>query len=152
MCGPENVVVIALGSRFRGDDGVGSFVAGRLDGCTIVEGRDDAMAIVSAWEGAALAVVVDAAVSGASPGTIHLLDVDEKPLPTDLARCSSHGLGLAEAVELGKVLGRLPARLVIYAVEAKTFEPGAALSREATAAARKIVRNVEAEIASLSNT
>lgn len=152
MTGLKEVVVIALGSRFRGDDGVGPTVAerlnGRLAGCTIVEGRDDAMAIVSAWEGAALAVVVDAAVSGASPGTIHRSEVNAEPLPRDLARCSSHGLGLAEAVELGKVLGKLPGRLVIYAVEAKTFEPGAALSAEVTAAIGEVVLSVKAEVAS----
>ena len=150
--GPGKVVVIALGSRFRGDDGVGLSVAerlsGRLAGYTIVEGRNDAMAIVCAWENAALAVVVDAAVSGAAPGTIHRLEVDAGPLPRDIARCSSHGLGLAEAVELGKVLGRLPGRLVVYAVEAKTFEPGAALSAEVTAASEEVVLNVEAEVAS----
>ena len=155
MAGPETVVVIALGARFRGDDGVGPFVAdqltGRLDGCTIVEGRDDAMAIVSAWEDAALAVVVDAAVSGVLPGAIHRLEVDTQPLPRELARCSSHGLGLAEAVELGKVLGRLPGRLVVYAVEAKTLEPRAGLSPEVAAAAGEVARHVEAEIASIAS-
>ena len=152
MSGPEKIVVIALGNRFRGDDGIGPFVADRLNGrlhaCTIVEGCDDAMALVSAWESAALAVVIDAAVSGAAPGTIRRLEAGAQPLPRDLARCSSHGLGLAEAVELGKALGRLPARLVIFAVEAGTLEPGAALSPEVTVAVNEVVRNVEAEIAS----
>ncbi len=152
MSGAKNIVVIALGNRFRGDDGIGPFVAdrlnGRLDDCTIVEGCDDAMALVSAWESAALAVVIDAAVSGAIPGTIRRLEAGAQPLPRDLARCSSHGLGLAEAVELGKALGRLPARLVIFAVEAGTLEAGAALSPEVTVAADEVVRQVEAEIAS----
>jgi hydrogenase maturation protease len=155
MSGSEKIVVIALGNRFRGDDGVGPLVAdrlrGHLDGCTIVEGRDDVMALVSAWENTALAVVIDAAVSGAAPGTIRRLEAGAQPLPRDLARCSSHGLGLAEAVELGRALGRLPDRLVIYAVEAATLEPGAALSREVTSAADELVRNVEAEIASFAS-
>ena len=152
MTGPEKVVVIALGSRLRGDDGVGPTVAdglqGRLDGCAIVEGREDALAIVTTWEGAELAVVIDAAAPETLPGTIHRLEVDAGPLPKDLARCSSHGLGLAEAIELGKVLGRLPAKLVIYAIEAGTFELGAGLSPEVTVAAEEVVRDVEAEIAS----
>jgi len=163
MSGAEKNVVIALGNRFRGDDGIGPLVAeqlkknavdrlnGRLDGCSIVEGCDDAMALVSAWENASLAVIVDAAVSGASPGTVRRLEAGAQPLPRDLARCSSHGLGLAEAVELGKALGRLPGRLVIYAVEAATLEQGAAMSPEVTAAADEVVRNVEAEFASVLN-
>lgn len=155
MTNSKEVVVIALGNRFRGDDGVGPTVADRLRyqhfGCTIFEGSDDAMAIVNAWEGAALTVVIDAATSEAAPGTIHRLEVDAKPLSRDMTRCSSHGLGLAEAVELGKVLGRLPTRLVIYAVEAKTFDPGVALSAEVTMAAVEVVRYIEADIASFAN-
>jgi hydrogenase maturation protease len=166
MSSAGKVVVIALGNRFRGDDGIGPIVAerlkqnaerlkkntadrsgGRIDGCTIVEGKDDAMALVSAWENAALAVVIDAAVSGASPGTIRRLEAGAQPLSKDVARCSSHGLGLAEAVELGKALGRLPGRLVIFAVEANTFEQGAAMSPEVAAAADSVVRDVEAEVA-----
>ncbi len=164
ISGADAVVVIALGNRFRGDDGIGPLVAQRLKqhlakrpdertaGCTIVEGKDDAMALVSAWENAALAIVIDAAVSGASPGTIRRLDAGAHALPKDLARCSSHGLGLAEAVDLGKALGRLPARLVILAVEAATLEQGAPITPQVVAAADELVRDVEAEIASFANT
>ncbi len=153
MPGAGKVVVIALGNRFRGDDGIGPVVAerlkGRIDGCSFVEQQDDAMAIVCEWEGAALAVVIDAAVSGAAPGTIHRSDVESGPLPKDLARCSSHGLGLAEAVELGKVLGRFPDKLVIYAIEGATFELGTGLSREVSMVAEDAARAIETEIASL---
>lgn len=163
MSGPERVVVIALGNRFRGDDGIGPVVAERLKkntarhpggltaGCAIVEGKDDAMALVSAWEGAALAVVIDASVSGALPGTVRRMEAGTQALPKDLARCSSHGLGLAEAVELGKALERLPGRLVIFAVEAATLEQGAAMSPQVMAAADEVARNVEAEVASFVN-
>ena len=164
VSGAAKVVVIALGNRFRGDDGIGPIVAerlknnvadrpgGRVDGCTIVEGKDDAMALVSAWENAALAVVIDAAVSGGAPGTIRRLEAGVQPLSKDVARCSSHGLGLAEAVELGKALGRRPGRLVIFAVEANTFEQGAAMSPQVAAAVEELVQNIEAEIASFGNT
>jgi len=171
VSGADKVVVIALGNRFRGDDGIGPIIAerlkenaerlkksvadrlgGRVGGYTIVEGKDDAMALVSAWENAALAVVIDAAVSGAAPGTIRRLEAGMQPLSKDVARCSSHGLGLAEAVELGKALGRRPGRLVIFAVEANTFEQGAAMSPEVSAVVEELVQTVEAEIASFGNT
>jgi len=163
MPGREKAVVIALGNRFRGDDGIGPLVAERLRKMgthrpgggngeyIIVEGKDDAMALVGAWEDAALAIVVDAAVSGASPGTVHRMEAGAQALPKDLARCSSHGLGLAEAVELGKALGRLPGRLVIFAVEAATLEQGAAISPRVAAAADEVASSVAAEIASFEN-
>jgi hydrogenase maturation protease len=57
-----------------------------------------------------MAIIVDAAEPRAHPGAIHRLDLNTQPVPHDLARCSSHGLGLAEALELGKVLDQLPKR------------------------------------------
>jgi hydrogenase maturation protease len=158
----RKVVVISLGNRFRGDDAIGPFIAERLkedsvdrhDGQaprSIIEGKDDAMALVNAWEDAALAVVIDAAVSGALPGTVRRMETGEQVLPKDLARCSSHGLGLAEAVELGKALGRLPGRLVIFSIEAATLEQGVAMSPQVMAAADEVVRRVEAEIVSFEN-
>ena len=102
VSGAAKVVVIALGNRFRGDDGIGPIVAerlknnvadrpgGRVDGCTIVEGKDDAMALVSAWENAALAVVIDAAVDTAwinenFPDAAALKNKDGIVDPNDLA-------------------------------------------------------------------
>jgi hydrogenase maturation protease len=144
-------IVIALGNRFRGDDGIGPVVADLLGAqggkFTIFAGSMDAAAIMAAWEDAALAVVIDAASPGVNPGNIRRLEIDGKPLPKDLARCSSHGLGLSEAVTLGKLFGRLPGRLVIYAVEAKAFEPGAVLSAEVETVAEEVARLVQGEIA-----
>lgn len=150
------IVVIAIGNRMRGDDAIGPTAADRLredttgvaDGCAIVEGRDDAMALVSAWENTALAIVIDAAVSGAAPGTIRRLEAGDRALPKEWARCSSHGLGLAEAVELGRALGRLPHRLVVFAVEAKSLEAGTPLSHEVAGAVDELARQVRDEIAS----
>ena len=79
------------------------------------------------------------------------MEAGAQALPKDLARCSSHGLGLAEAVELGKALGRLPGRLVIFAVEAATLEQGAAISPRVAAAADEVASSVAAEIASFEN-
>jgi hydrogenase maturation protease len=145
-----DVVVIALGARHRGDDAVGPQVAAALrDGhppCHIVEGCDDTLALLNAWDTAALAIVVDAAVSGAVPGTIHRLDGGTAPQVKDLSRCSSHGLGLAEAMQLGRVLDRLPARLIVFAIEAKSFELGTGLSQEVAATVPVLVHEIAREL------
>jgi len=99
-----------------------------------------------------MVVVLDAAVSGSPPGTIHRIKASDGPIPKDLARCSSHGMGLAEAVELAKTLGRLPQRLIIYAVEAAGFQAGAELSTEVALSAQKVVEMLAQEIAHLQNT
>ena len=150
MSAAEDAVVIALGNRFRGDDGVALWVADRLSGLggrsVVVEGSVDPMTIINAWQGAGLAVVVDAAASGALPGTIRRFEGDARLLPKDVARCSSHGLGLTEAWELGRALGRIPDRLVVYTVEAGTFEPGNVLSADVAQAVESVVERVTAEI------
>jgi hydrogenase maturation protease len=149
--GAAKVVVIALGNRYRGDDGVGPHLAARLGdlpaGCAVLEGVEDSMTMVNAWTGARLAVVLDAAASGAPPGTLRRFEAGESPLPKELARCSSHGLGLCEAMALGRAIGRMPSRLVVYAVEARSFEPGAALSPEVAMQAERVAPRIAAEIA-----
>ena len=146
----EGVVILALGNTFRGDDAVGPEVARRLRrrrlaGVTI-EQPEDALAIIEACGNAALAIVVDAAVSGSPPGTIHRLGLGDRTVPKDLARCSIHGLGLAEALELAGILERLPARFLLYAIEGARFDHGSTLSPEVDAAVDEVVQWVLAEI------
>jgi len=151
-----NLVIIALGNPMRGDDGVGTEIADRLreriPECHWVAGCEDSFALLSAWEGFPMVVVLDAAVSGSPPGTIHRIEASDGPIPKELARCSSHGMGLAEAVELAKTLERLPRRLIIYAVEAAGFQAGAELSAEVKVAAQQVVEKLAKEITHLQNT
>jgi hydrogenase maturation protease len=73
-------------------------------------------------------LVVDGAASGAPPGTIRRFDARSGPLPARLLRTSTHAFGVPDAVELARALGRLPARLEVYAIEGARFTTGAELS------------------------
>lgn len=132
MTGADRLVVVAPGNPLRGDDGLGPAVAEHLrvlfPELPILSGAADALSILAFWEGAAVAYLVDSAVTGADPGHLHRLDLSAQPLPKEMARCSSHGLGLAEALALGRTLGRLPERVTLLAVEAAGFAPGSDLS------------------------
>jgi hydrogenase maturation protease len=97
----------------------------------------DPAALLEAWDGESAAVVVDAMASGAPMGTVRRLDASRMPLPADFHRGSTHGLGLAEAVELGRSLGRLPATLVIYGIEGGAFGEGERLSYPVECAVRE---------------
>lgn len=144
------MVVLGLGNDLRGDDGIGLEISRRLMARDldrlVVEQPEDALAILGAFEGAALVVVVDAAQGGAAPGTIHRLEIAERALTRDLGRCSSHGLGLAEALALGEALGRLPPRLVVYAIEGASFDHGSAFSTAVATVLDEVERRVLAEI------
>jgi hydrogenase maturation protease len=137
-------VVICLGNDLRGDDGAGLEVARLLRPLlpahvALLESDGDPAEIVDAWAGAPLAVVVDAVVSGAPPGTVHHqagLDARAGSRP------SSHALGLADAIALGRALGRLPADLACYGIEAADLTLGRPLSPAVRAAARSVAEAV----------
>ncbi len=74
------------------------------------------------------------------------LDAAAGALPSDLATLSSHGLGLAQAIELARALGTLPRRCLVYAIEGARFTAGApltpAVARTAATVARQILREL----------
>jgi hydrogenase maturation protease len=128
-------MVVGVGNALRGDDGAGPEVARRLRGragaadVAVRELEGEGVGLLDLWEGARAVVVVDTVRSGAAPGTIHRLDVTHRPLPAGLRGSSStHAIGIAEAIELARVLGRLPRRVIVYGVEGRNFRAGAALS------------------------
>lgn len=127
------ILVIGVGNEFRGDDAVGLLAARRLagmalPGVTIMEQSGEGADLMAAWEGADTVYLIDAAQSGAEPGTIHRFDAHEKPLPTAFFSFSSHAFGVAEAIEMSRILGGLPNRVVVYGIEGASFEPGKELS------------------------
>ncbi len=59
---------------------------------------------------------------------------------------SSHGLGLAEAVELARALGQLPRSCVVYAIEGESFAVGAPLSPPVATAVADVAARLRVEI------
>ncbi|KPI19069.1 hydrogenase maturation protease [Actinobacteria bacterium OK074] len=151
------IAVVGVGNEFRHDDGVGWAVVERLreragagppspdTGFATCDG--DPGRLIGLWQGAALAVVVDAAhAHPGTPGRVHRLELDAGQLVLPSAT-SSHGLGLGEAVELAGVLGLLPDRLVVYAVEGADGSFGTGLSPAVADAVEPLVAAVEDELA-----
>jgi len=128
------VILIGVGNAWRGDDGAGLAVARRVRelspaGVEVREVEGDATALVEVWSGAEGVVVVDAAQSGALPGTVRRFDARARPLPARSLRSSTHAFGVSDAVELARALDRLPARLDVYAIEGASFTAGECLSQ-----------------------
>ncbi len=144
-------VVIGVGNPFRGDDGAGREIARRIGAgggptVTVIEEDGDGERLMEAWDGARAVIVIDAMVSGAAPGTIRRFDAAREPLPAAAFPLSTHAFGLVEAVELGRALGNLPASLVVYAIEGKSFDTGAPLSEAVAAAVPDAVARVRREL------
>jgi hydrogenase maturation protease len=72
--------------------------------------------------------------------------VHDEALPVILAETSSHAFGVAHAIEMARVLGCLPAQLIVYAIEGRSFDWGSPLSPEAEAAARAVAERIIASV------
>jgi len=102
--------------------------------------------LLDRWEGAGEVIVVDAVSSGAPPGTIHRLDPLAEPIQTALSQGSTHALGLAEAIELARALGRLPHRLTVYGIEGERFTAGDELSAPVRAAVAELAGELAGQL------
>ena len=138
-------VVIGVGTIHRGDDGVGSEVARavRTRGClaSVHELDGEPLSLMEAWRDADTAIVIDAVApvhdgeAPPMPGRLHRFDASDAPLPAvHRGSNSTHGLGLADAVELARAMGQLPRRLIVLGIEGDTFEPGASVTPAVRAA------------------
>ncbi len=143
--------MIGVGREGRRDDAAG-LRAARLARALlwpsgrVVECEGGTTSLLDAWTGASTVVVVDAMVSGAPPGTVRRLDAGREPLRAVLFRGSTHGLGLAEAVELARSLGQLPPTLVVYGIEGEDFGYGSRLSYSVECAVRDAALRVAEEV------
>jgi hydrogenase maturation protease len=139
--------VLGIGNAARRDDGVGVWIARQLaarlgDGADVRVLGDDGFALLDALASVEAAILIDAVQSGAAPGTVHRFDAAAQALPPTLLRCSTHALGVAEAIELARALGQLPARLAVYGIEGADFGIGDGLSAPVAAAAAALVEEL----------
>ena len=146
--------LIGIGNHFRRDDAAGLEVARRLrlahpPGVILIEQEGEPASLIEAWSTVEESLVVDAISSGSEPGRLHRFDVTHAPLPAEIFSVSTHALGLPEAVELARELGRLP-RLVVYGIEGETFEAGEGLSDPVEKTVEKLVLDLYNELSGAS--
>lgn len=145
-------VVIGIGNPDRRDDGIGPAVAAAVAaecsaGVRVLSCPAEPTAILDAWAGADLAVIVDA-VAGPdrAAGQVRRCTLGDVAPGAGL---SSHDLSLASTYELGRVLERAPARVVVISVAAADFGHGTGLSPAVAAAVPRAAAAVLAELAGL---
>jgi hydrogenase maturation protease len=95
------------------------------------------------WDGADEVIVVDAARSGAPPGTIHRIDPTSQPLPEGVLATSTHSVGVASTIEMARALGRLPDRVTVYGIEVSDLTRGVGLSPAVETAVDLVVAEID---------
>jgi hydrogenase maturation protease len=142
-------LVIGAGNAFRRDDGAGLAAATRLRNrgaghVRVLIRTGDLASLIDDWHDTDAVVIIDATAAGSSPGTIRRYDAHQRPVPAVFSRSSTHSFGVAEAIELSRALGRLPARVVVFGIEGRDFSPGEGLSPEVDAAVDAVVQEIGA--------
>ncbi len=120
-------LVIGVGNRDRGDDGLGPMVIDALADRRPPEatGHETVLAVIEGdlsslplrWTPDHDVVIVDAMVTGRPIGSVVVIDALARSLEPTTGLLSSHGIGLADAIELARLLRRLPTSLTVVAVE-----------------------------------
>jgi hydrogenase maturation protease len=138
-------MIICCGHAWRGDDAAGIEVGLglRAMGLDVTLLERDAFALLDAWVGHDDVILVDAVVSGLAPGTVSVWEIDGEEQFEPARMLSIHSAGVAEAIALASVLGRLPRRLVLYGIEPASTEPLAGISD----AVRKAIEKLKQELA-----
>jgi len=141
------MLIIGCGNRQRGDDGAGIIAVERLRalGLEAQACSGETSELMETWNGAGDVILVDAVVTGAPAGTVQLWD-GQHPMQRSRSSASTHGIGVAEAIELARTLGRLPARLRVYGIEGKNFEMGSDVSPEVERAVTQVVERIAREV------
>lgn len=148
----ERILIIGIGNAYRCDDGAGLAAADELirlglSGAEVIQACGDGTSLIDAWVGRKHVVLIDATSSGAAPGMIHRIETTTQSLPANFSHHSTHSVSLAEAVELARVLNRLPERLTVLGIEGEDFRSGNTLSPAVRSAVNEVVRLICEELA-----
>jgi len=146
MNAPDRLLVIGVGNRDRGDDGVGPVV------CDLVEQLSLPYVDTIVFEGSVLdlplrwsttnrVVIVDAAEPTGEPGRITTTDGLAERLTTP-STVSTHTIDVGAAIEMARVLDRLPVELSIIGIEGAEFGFGAPLSSAVERSAHRVAADI----------
>ena len=135
--------IIGCGNLQRMDDGAGVLVAQRLRELGVpadIQGGG-AFELLAEWEREQHIILIDAVLTGAPAGTVHVWEGNPPCLP-HTKHFSSHGFGLAEAFRLGKILNCLPEHITVYGIEGAQFGVGEQVSPEVLASVQKAAEQI----------
>jgi hydrogenase maturation protease len=145
-----SAIVICIGNALAGDDGAGQAVYEELSLQRLPETTRlkflglGGIDLLEELSGEQQLVVVDAVQLGSPPGTVHELAWDQLPL-RELRPVSGHGIGVREAISIGRKLypEKIPGSISLVGIEGKCFNQlGQGLSVEVDGAIPHAVSTV----------
>jgi len=146
--------VIGCGNILRGDDAVGPVLIRHLhtqgvpDGVRLVDGGTSGMDVAFGMRGAARVVIVDAARTGAEPGTVYRVPAEQLADLPPIDGLHTHNFRWDHALSFSTwLLGpHRPTDITVFLVEAGQFEPGSELSEPVRLGMERVMAMVADEL------
>jgi hydrogenase maturation protease len=145
MTGKSRKIVLGLGNTLNRDEGLGVHALeplkarlGDRQEIEVLDGGVLGLDLLPLVESCSHLLLLDAADTGAPPGTVTVLDKDEIPLFARL-KLSFHQVGFQEVLQFANIRGRLPERLALVGAQPADVSIGFGLSGKVQAALPEIV-------------
>lgn len=149
----NSIIVIGIGNENRSDDGVGIAIADKIKDMNLPNVYVDyecreCSGLIDKWKNADTVILIDAAISRkVPPGFIHRFDLCKDTLPpTIFTRYSTHAFSIVDTIRLAHSLEQLPPRVIVYAIECKSFGRGKGLTADVTNAVSIAADKIKNEI------
>ncbi|MGQ9514859.1 MAG: hydrogenase maturation protease [Thermoproteota archaeon] len=151
----KDIKVICCGNMLASDDGVGPAIAKELcslnlpENVEVVDAGTSGLSIVKMILGVRKVIFVDATITGAKPGTVRRLFLDQLEETEKEMKISLHELSLVEALRIAREVysGRMPAEVVLIGIEAESIvKPRIGLTKSVEDALPDAVRMILHEI------
>lgn len=156
----KRVMIAGVGNIFLKDDGFGSAVIKRINAKEFGEeieikdfGIGGLKLAYDLMKGYDALILIDASQRGEEPGTLYVLEPEEKEVESDLEQggpIDPHGADPATILRFVKALGAWPGRVIIIACEPDTVEDfQIGLSKQVNAAvdkAMELVKEIISEV------
>ena len=147
------VLVVGCGNLLRGDDGVGPVLVRHLwelgvpDGAQIVDGGTAGMDTAFRMRGAGRVVIVDAAATGATPGTVYRVPGEVFAELPPLQGLHTHSFRWDHAIAFARwALGEAcPDDITVFLIEVSGIDYGADLSGPVQAGMHTVIDVIERE-------
>ena len=145
-------LVIGCGNLLRGDDAVGPVLVRRMlerglpPGVEVADGGTSGMDVAFRMRGASQVILVDAASTGGEPGSLYRLQGADVEVLPPLEGINLHAFRWDHALAFARwaLKEDYPGEILVYLIEAASFEFGAPLSDAVELAMDRLVEHLVA--------
>lgn len=147
-------LIVGCGNLLRGDDGVGSIAVRHLADMNmpqhvqLVDGGTAGMDVAFAMRGMERVIIIDAAQTGAKPGTIFKVPGEEVEQLPPLGGMQLHAIRWDHALAFSRWLLKedYPSDIQVWLIEAGSIDFGADLTPEVSTALQQVLQNIATEV------